>query len=219
MNQFEFSLPKNRPVSSDDLLNDLRSVAEDINSQKITQKEYVKLGKYDVSTFVNRFGSWNEAVKQCGFTSGNIVNYSDEELYENILNIWQQKGKQPVRRDLSASPSKISQSPYNRRFSSWTVAMQSFVEYMNSKGVASVASSEVSGNRVKQGRDPNLRLRFQVLKRDNFSCVKCGNSPAKNQKVVLHIDHINPWSKGGETIIENLQTLCDRCNLGKSNVE
>ncbi|NCS99753.1 HNH endonuclease [Candidatus Parcubacteria bacterium] len=219
MNQFEYSLPKNRPVSSDDLLNDLRSVSESINSQKITQKEYVKLGKFDVSTFVNRFGSWNEAVNKCGFKSGNIVNYSDENLFENILNIWQQKGKQPVRRDLNTSPSKISQSPYNRRFSSWAVAMKSFVEYMNNKGVVNVAYTEISEKQVKQGRDPNLRLRFQVLKRDNFSCVKCGNSPAKNQEVILHIDHILPWSKGGETEIQNLQTLCDRCNLGKSNVE
>ena len=219
MNQFEFSLPKNRPVSSEDLLKDLRSVSESINSQKITQKEYVKFGKFDVSTFVHRFGSWNEAVNKCGFKSGNIVNYFDEYLFENILNIWQQKGKQPVRRDLSVPPSKISQSPYNRRFSSWTVAMKSFVEYMNSKGVTNATSSSLLEKQIKQGRDPNLRLRFQVLKRDNFSCVKCGNSPAKNQKVILHIDHIIPWSKGGETIIENLQNLCDRCNLGKSNTE
>ena len=206
MNQFEFSLPKNRPVSSDDLLNDLRSVSERINSKKITQKEYVKLGKFDVSTFVRRFGSWNDAVNKCGFKSGNIVNYSDENLYENILNIRQKKGKQPVRRDFSAPPSKISQGPYNRRFRSWTVAMKSFVEYMNNKGVANVASADVPEKQVKQGRDPNLRLRFQVLKRDNFSCVKCGNSPAKNQEVILHIDHIVPWSKGGDTTFRHFVT-------------
>ncbi len=34
-----------------------------------------------------------------------------------------------------------------------------------------------------------------------------------------HIDHIKPWSKGGETVLENLQTLCATCNLGKSNIE
>jgi 5-methylcytosine-specific restriction endonuclease McrA len=37
------------------------------------------------------------------------------------------------------------------------------------------------------------------------------------QGVVLHVDHIIPWSKGGQTVDENLQTLCDRCNLGKSD--
>ncbi|MDR2876514.1 MAG: HNH endonuclease [Chromatiales bacterium] len=29
---------------------------------------------------------------------------------------------------------------------------------------------------------------------------------------------MKPWSKGGETVIENLRTLCSLCNIGKSNV-
>ena len=67
-------------------------------------------------------------------------------------------------------------------------------------------------------RNINLRLRWTILQRDNFSCRKCGNSPAKDQSVILHVDHINPWSKDGETVIENLETLCEKCNLGKSNL-
>ena len=67
-------------------------------------------------------------------------------------------------------------------------------------------------------RDINDRLRFKVLKRDNFKCVCCGKSPAIDSNVQLHVDHIIPWSKGGETVMENLQTLCSKCNLGKSNV-
>ena len=62
------------------------------------------------------------------------------------------------------------------------------------------------------------KLRYQVLKRDNFKCCACGASPAKDPSVELHIDHIIPWSKGGESTLENLQTLCSKCNLGKSNL-
>ena len=50
-----------------------------------------------------------------------------------------------------------------------------------------------------------------------YKCCICGASPAKDPSVELHVDHIVPWSKGGETTIENLQTLCSRCNLGKSD--
>ena len=70
----------------------------------------------------------------------------------------------------------------------------------------------------KTSRDINLRLRFRVLQRDNFKCCACGASPAKDASVELHVDHILPWSKGGETVFENLQTLCSKCNLGKSDM-
>ena len=56
------------------------------------------------------------------------------------------------------------------------------------------------------------------MARDNFKCRICGKSPATDPKITLHIDHIIPWSKGGETIFENLQTLCSECNLGKSDL-
>ena len=69
----------------------------------------------------------------------------------------------------------------------------------------------------KASRTISDKLRYQVLKRDNFKCCACGASPAKDPSVELHIDHIVPWSKGGETTAENLQTLCSKCNLGKSN--
>ena len=61
------------------------------------------------------------------------------------------------------------------------------------------------------------KLRYQVLKRDNFKCCACGASPAKDPSVELHVDHVIPCSKGGETTIDNLQTLCSKCNIGKSD--
>lgn len=69
----------------------------------------------------------------------------------------------------------------------------------------------------KGSRNVNLRLRFRVMQRDNFKCCICGASPAKDPSVVLHVDHIIPWSKGGKTELDNLQTLCSNCNYGKSD--
>lgn len=62
------------------------------------------------------------------------------------------------------------------------------------------------------------RLRFQIFKRDNYRCCICGASPKIKDDIVLHVDHIIPWSKGGETLESNLQTLCSSCNLGKGNI-
>lgn len=71
--------------------------------------------------------------------------------------------------------------------------------------------------KISNTRSISDKLRYQVLKRDNFKCCACGASPAKDPGVELHVDHIIPWSKGGETVVENLQTLCSRCNIGKSD--
>jgi hypothetical protein len=35
--------------------------------------------------------------------------------------------------------------------------------------------------------------------------------------VTLHVDHVTPFSLGGLTVLSNLQTLCDLCNLEKGN--
>lgn len=58
-------------------------------------------------------------------------------------------------------------------------------------------------------------LRYDILKRDGFKCVLCGCSAEDGVK--LHVDHIVPIAKGGLTVASNLRTLCERCNLGKSD--
>lgn len=81
-------------------------------------------------------------------------------------------------------------------------------------------SAKKSGGtkKVVSTRNISDKLRYQVLRRDNFKCCTCGASPAKDPSVELHVDHIIPWSKGGKNTLENLQTLCSRCNLGKSDL-
>lgn len=57
-------------------------------------------------------------------------------------------------------------------------------------------------------------LRYRVLERDG-GCVACGAKVVDGAR--LHVDHIEPWSSGGATTLENLQALCERCNVGKGN--
>lgn len=57
---------------------------------------------------------------------------------------------------------------------------------------------------------------FWVYLRDGSRCQICGRTP--NDGIKLHADHIYPVSKGGATDETNLITLCDDCNLTKSDV-
>lgn len=59
------------------------------------------------------------------------------------------------------------------------------------------------------------RLRFEVFKRDLFTCQYCGRRPPD---VVLNCDHVIPSSKGGVDDLDNLITSCWECNSGKSNI-
>ena len=56
------------------------------------------------------------------------------------------------------------------------------------------------------------KLRHLVLKRDRYKCCDCG---ATKEEIKLEIDHIIPFSKGGLTELDNLQTLCKKCNRSK----
>jgi hypothetical protein len=56
------------------------------------------------------------------------------------------------------------------------------------------------------------KARFEVFKRDNFTCMYCGR---KAPEIILEIDHIKPVSKGGSNEIINLITSCFDCNRGK----
>lgn len=58
-------------------------------------------------------------------------------------------------------------------------------------------------------------LRYDILNRDGFKCTICGAS--SKEGVRLHVDHIIPIAKGGKSTPDNLRTLCERCNIGKSD--
>mgnify|MGYP002700374209 CR=1 FL=1 len=70
---------------------------------------------------------------------------------------------------------------------------------------------------IKQKRKGlSNKIRFEVFKRDSFSCQYCGQSAPD---VVLNADHIKPVAKGGDNSITNLITSCFDCNSGKSDRE
>lgn len=59
------------------------------------------------------------------------------------------------------------------------------------------------------------RVRFEVFKRDQFSCQYCGAHPPN---VLLEVDHVTPVAEGGSNDEGNLLTACFNCNRGKAAV-
>lgn len=219
MAKFELKLRK-RNNPEEDLIQDLQRVAKELGTDTVTKSAYDEKGRFGATTFLRRFGSWNGALKAASLKVVLNLNIPEPELFENLADIWQHLGRQPVGKDIEKSNgSKFSLGTYEKRFGSWNKALQGFINYINetAEELKPTKTKKVSKkSTVRTNRRINWRLRATVLIRDGCLCKMCGASPTKNPDVVLHVDHIKPWSKGGETVIENLQTLCAVCNVGKS---
>jgi hypothetical protein len=217
--QFKLA-PYHRGVSDTELLADVQRVAAELGKESITSREYCKFGRFGGKTIFVRLGSWNQVLPKAGLRPSLQTNISDKELFENLEQVWISLGRQPGRREIIRPRSLYSWRPYTRRFGTWRNALVAFVEFVNSSSDADMATNELGvampGKRTK--RDPSLRLRFLVMRRDDFKCKHCGRSPSGVPGLVLHVDHIVPWTKGGETEEDNLQTLCVDCNQGKGNL-
>ncbi len=229
--QSDLSVRKRNSIPRDELLSDLKQVAEKLGTKVVSVEAYNSEGVFSAATISKAFGSWTKALAaaELEVSSQWRPKANDDDLLSNLATVWETIGRQPKQSDLRPPLSRFSADTYKRRFGSWRNSLETFVES------ASDADAVPQGNAVNRSnaivvmipslpqkqrtqRDPSWRLRFLVNRRDRFTCRACGRSPANEVGVVLHVDHIVPWSKGGETTLGNLQTLCQKCNLGKSDL-
>ena len=78
----------------------------------------------------------------------------------------------------------------------------------------SVENSISAPTTTVKRRSTGKRLRFEVFKRDYFTCRYCGAQPPD---AILVIDHVVPLALGGASSAENYVTACEPCNQGKSD--
>ena len=226
----KFELEENlRGASDEELLGDLRRGAKALGRETITIAEYEEVGKTHPSTIQRRFGSWPKALKLAGLQpSRSKIGISDDELFENIKSLWISIGRQPRYTEVKAPSSLFSAGTYEKRFGSWSKALGRFVEWVNSDSPnqsqenveeqsTSDTTTQTPSAKRRTRREISDRQRFRILVRDGFRCKSCGASPLIQPGVELHVDHILPWSKGGETTDDNLESKCKQCNLGKGN--
>jgi len=143
--------------------------------------------------------------------------YPDSKLLEELERVWTLLGHRPSRTEWETLRPEVSYNTLRRRYGGWINACAAFIEY---KMGVSFSDSEPSISilpviKEEQKRTIPLKLRLKVLERDSFACIYCGQTPALTKGIILHIDHVVPFAAGGKTVLENLQTLCRECNLGK----
>lgn len=241
MNDYKFQFERHQitKIPREKILEELERVAEIFNYNEFTgEGDFSKLGRINRTTVINEFGTWKKAIvelklrlKEKGIDllpiSKNIL--SDKELFDEMERIWRKIGHRPSKLEWALSDPKINYQTYRRRFGGWVNACMKFIEYKMGNIILSdnVFNTEeninenINNEYIKYSPDNirtiSLKTRLDVLNRDKFRCVFCGRSPATDVGVQLQIDHIEPFSKAGKTVSENLQTLCKECNFGKGD--
>lgn len=221
-------VPNHRDVPDDDLIQDAKEVARRTGRDTVTLREYETFGRYHPTTLQRRFRSWFVVLQKAGLQESRPqLNIPEEELFDNVKDVWISLGRQPKYSEMKKPLSRYAGGTYEKRFGSRRKALEAFVAYLNLDSAedkeevnetsqpADEAGRERTTRRTK--REISERLRFSVLLRDGFRCQSCGRSPLKSPGIELQVDHIVPWSQGGETTARNLQAKCKQCNQGKGN--
>lgn len=241
--QYNFQRKRLDVFSKEKILGELEKAAKHFNYIEFGRRDFNKVADIHSNTIKNHFGSWRngldalkEHLQQKGLDlsprpyAPNRI-YSDKQLFDEMGRIWEKVNQRPSRAEWEMSDPKFSYGCYTKRFGGWVNACTKFIEYKMGKeiladdfilpewGDSKTQLKTKTEYNKENSRNVPLGLRVKVISRDNYRCVFCGRSPATDIGTELHIDHIKPFSKGGKSTLENLQTLCEECNLGKGDRE
>jgi hypothetical protein len=202
---------------NESLLSELRRIAEVTGSGLITKAQINNVGRVSYSVVVKRFGSLRYACELAGLKSQRFMKGTDKELLAHVVDLWQQviekEGRTPQQQDLKAYGFPISSDTIARRFGGWRKALIRAHASITEESVLNEPSPPPE-NMPRKRISLSLRKRFFVLKRDHFSCVRCGTSGVG---IRLEVHHRIPFAKGGSDDLLNLETLCYECNRGQSD--
>jgi hypothetical protein len=217
-------------LTDEEIIKELQRVARSLPKNSLTKNDLKTASDIiSASTIRNRFGSWTKGLKAAEL---NIMmkqrRYSQLDYFENMLKVWTHYGRQPKYREMDLPPSIITSGAYEAKWVKWSNALLAFIDYINKDRISSdieVSGTEKSNNylpkknkkigSVASSRNIPIGLRYNILRRDKFSCAICGRVP-KIHNITLEVDHIIPFN-GNNTVAENLRTLCNECNGGKSD--
>jgi len=157
---------RNTPI--DEFINDIRSVAELLNKNTLTTREYDKYGKFHSRTIFKRFSSWLQALELAGLqkSSQRSRGSSVEDLFKNIEEIWTRLGRQPRFRDMVKPLSRYGVKPYILKFGSWRNALESFIKFINEPQDMNLAENKAETIKIKKSKPiqpENLRKTKRIF--------------------------------------------------------
>lgn len=87
-----------------------------------TRREYNEYGDFSAKSCDKHFGSWNNAIRECGFNTYQTYDYDKEDLIEELKRLKDKFGRAPYYQEMKEH-SKYSVKPYKNLFDTWNNAL------------------------------------------------------------------------------------------------
>lgn len=175
---------------AESLIAELKRISSVTGKPSVTSTDIDKVGRVSYATVLHRFGSMRAANEAAGLVPRAIRYWTDEELLDALLHLWdatlREEGRRPRAVDAKKYGLPVTAGTVVERFGTWNKAL--------------LAANELAERRWKT-RPPkvpgergtlSVRTRYQVFKRDLYRCRICGKTG-----VELEVDHIVPVARGG----------------------
>jgi 5-methylcytosine-specific restriction endonuclease McrA len=201
-----------RRVTDEAILASLRQLVLECGDKPPTTLDFDRWPRRPciAATVSKRFGRWGCALELIGVRAGRWQrDYDPLQLMDNLEAVWREVGYPPGRRRLGKHGAGISESPYKKIWGSVKNACMQLSRFKRGE----ITEAELIGQQATSSRRTiALKVRWDVLKRDHYTCLRCGRHPPDCE---LNVDHVVPLAAGGNNDPANLQTLCFDCNQGK----
>lgn len=212
--------PRNKH-SDKALLDGILLVAKIVHRNTVTQGQYRENcsgSMASTETIKRRFGKWNEALKRAGLETnspGGYASHTAEDAARALAGVMMKVRDAPTQAQYANQKSVDAPNANSvirlLKAKKWKDAIERANEFIRTGSVPSSGSSTP--------RKPNDTLKDKIWKRAKGKCETPG-CPSEHPRIprnLFHYDHIVPWEKGGETVLENMQLLCRACNLAKGS--
>ncbi len=175
-----------RTMTDSEILDRIRKVAKDLGKSSISGEEIAANSEISQSQMYRRFGGVSAALKKAGIEQvPHGRRYTEEEIFDNLLNVWTNYGRPPTALEMDTAPSIVGKNAYLIRYGGWRAALKAFVERANSEAERSPDSDIHTNPKADVERAPEAQTTaVQISNIESINSAKSALRPPVRRRAM-----------------------------------